>query len=197
MKDAKRMLGVNARIGSAPVLRLGTGEPVTDRIDSHLPSDFKALLPEILSKVHSDHLRRVSDGSFEVVLDLGRVVGDRICVETRPDDDIVYAQRPGRSGLTRFARNRSPQACSTVVLVLRPSTKRGGYFVVTGWFGILSRPEPWDRNARPDSAAFWLAHALVWGSTPVVPGTETTECPHCHAPRSVSRRWPVCISPTR
>jgi hypothetical protein len=87
-------------------------------------------------------------------------------------DEIVFAKRPGRFGLTRFVKNRKPEPCSKVVVIL----KKGNYdevVLVTAFVGHRPEPEPWDRNATAKSQAFWSTRALVWGSEPIVPGTET------------------------
>lgn len=97
-------------------------------------------------------------------------------VATHPGDQIVYAQRVGRAGLTRFVKNRAAEHCSSFVVVLKAGD--GGEFVcMTAYVGHRAEPEPWDEMATEKSVAFWSSHALLWGSEPIVPGTETDQCP--------------------
>lgn len=161
-----------------PILgRLASGEPVIDRKDSHARTHASvfAVLAEALALVDCKGRK-----SVYTTLDLGRTVGESICVETSRDgggDEIVYAQRPNRRGLTRFVKNRAPVPTSRVTV----SVKRGcggSYTLMTAFVGPGTPAEPWDQNyATPESRTFWSTHALVWGREEVLPGTETTVCP--------------------
>lgn len=152
---------------------LASGEVVVDRYRSHLHESVAALLPEALSRVESQ--RR---GFILAEVDFDRVVGESVCVATGPRDQIVYAQRPKRFGLSRFVKNRKPEPCSSVVVILKTADGQpGAYVLVTAFIGLKSEPEPWDRNATVNSRSFWSTHALVWGSEPVIDGTETPHCP--------------------
>lgn len=110
-------------------------------------------------------------------IDFDRCIGVSNCVHTGPADEIVYAQRKNRIGLTRFVRNRVPEPCSSVVIVL-VRLEQGGYVLRTAFIGNKTPMEPWDpESVASVSLPFWNAHALVWGHAEIVPGTETTECP--------------------
>lgn len=151
--------------------RLKSGEMVVDRHDSHLHKNVEALLKEVFTTISSDKRDLiVEEVSFNYVL------GNTICVVTYPDDQIIYAKRPNRLGFTRFVKNRKPEPCSSVVVVLK---KQGGnyYMISTAYIGHLAEPEPWDTCATENSQAFWASHAIIWGQEPVVPGTETKKCP--------------------
>lgn len=50
-----------------------------------------------------------------------------------------------------------------------------GYILLTAYPGQKSEIEPWDPRATPAAEEFWKTHALVWGSEPIIPGTERTE----------------------
>ena len=71
--------------------------------------------------------------------------------------------------------HRSPEPTQKVTVILKAGDA-GDYVLITAFIGASAEPEPWDRNATPQSVAFWNSHALVWGSEPVVPGTETDRC---------------------
>ena len=161
--------------GETPILgRLASGEEVVDRYRSHLHQPVLALLPEALSRVESG--RR---GFLLAEVNFGRrVIGVSTCVATRAGDQVVYAQRPKRLGLTRFVKNREAEPCSSVVVILKAADEfPAAYVLVTAFIGRKPEPEPWDRHATANSRAFWDTHALVWGSEPVIDGTETPHCP--------------------
>ena len=151
--------------------RLASGEQVQDREDSHLHGGVVDLLPEVLGEIRSG-------GRLFVVqeVDLGRTVGQSTCVRTGPGDVVVYAQREGRNGHTRFVKNRQAEPCAYVAVILR-RLETGVYELVTAYIGRLAPREPFDPKARQEAFTFWHSHALIWGSEPVVPGTETTRCP--------------------
>ena len=110
-------------------------------------------------------------------VDFDHIVGETTCVVTGPGDQIIFSQRPKRFGLTRFVMNRKPEPSCSVVVILKKADYGDDYVLITAFVGEKAEPEPWDRNATEKSLAFWSTHALVWGSEPVVPGTETSICP--------------------
>lgn len=161
--------------------KLQSGEVVVDRFHSHNHTETK-LIEEALFQISSFGRKFLTE-----VVDFGRPIGETICVSTTAGDDtIIFAQRPRRFGFTRFVKNRSPEPCNTLVVVLKADNK-GGYVLISAFCGRRAEPEPWDdRNfsqqsdpsaAREASRRFWSSHALVWGSEPVIPGTETTRYP--------------------
>lgn len=156
-------------------MKLKSGEDVVDRFNSHLHVDVNAILPEALEKIESQ------GRSFIVEeIQMGRIIGKTTCVVTKPDDQIIYAKRPKRFGYTRFVKNRQPEICSSVVVILKTADgemDRGKYVLITAFVGGKSEPEPWDRNATNNSKKFWDEHALVWGSEPIIEGTEIATCP--------------------
>jgi hypothetical protein len=162
--------------------KLKSEEMIVDRHNSHLRGDVASLLPEVLAEIES-HGRKF----FIHEHDFGRIVGETICVPTGPGDEIVYAKRPRRFGLTRFVKNRKPESCSKAVVILKRDDYEDYYILITAFVGHRPEPEPWDtknfaRQPNPAEAErrareFWSSHALVWGSEPVILGTETTVCP--------------------
>ena len=157
-----------------PVLgALGSGQLVIDRPQSHLHESVLQILKEALSRVH------LSGEQFSLQrVDFEEVVGETVCVVTSDKDEVIFAQRPKRFGLSRFVKNRTPEPCSSVCMILKRAEDRiNTYVLITAFVGVCPEPEPWDRNANEKSLEFWSDHALVWGSEEVVPGTETTECP--------------------
>lgn len=153
--------------------QLASGQPVVDRYNSHIHQNVLELLPEAFEKI------QLGKEEFMVVqVDFDRIVGQTTCVETDSGDKIVYAQRPKHQGLTRFVKNRLPEDCSSVTVILKEADgAKGTYVLISAFIGKKAEHEPWDRNATPAAVEFWSSHALVWGSEPIVPGTETDICP--------------------
>ncbi len=106
-------------------------------------------------------------------------VGLTDCVGTSSKDAIIFAQREGRNGLTRFVLDRKPEPCSSIVIICKQAEelRERGYILVTAFLGSESEPEPWDRRATPAAHRYWSDHALVWNSAPVLPATLTAICP--------------------
>lgn len=152
---------------------LGSGQLVIDRPQSHLHEGVLKILSEALSRVN------LTTEQFSVVqVDFDQVVGETVCIVTNDEDEIVFAQRPRRFGLSRFVKNRAPEPCSSVCVILKRAEDRlNTYVLITAFIGVCPQPEPWDRNADEKSLEFWSSHALVWGSEEVITGTETTERP--------------------
>lgn len=151
---------------------LAGGEPVYDRPNSHLHAQVAEILPEALAKVNAE-----GKEFFVAEVAFGRVIGHTACVATGQDDQIVFAQRPKRFGLTRFVKNRQPETSEAVTVILKKDDIEDYYILITAFVGTPAPPEPWDRNATEQSVPFWSTHALVWGCEPTTPGTEQKECP--------------------
>src|SRR3989344_3963702 len=151
--------------------RRKAGEEVVDREVSHLHASAEAHLAEALTRIDS-----LGRGQIKKTVDLGRVIGRSNCVSTSEDDEIVFAQRVNRPGLSRFVKNREPKPTSRLTVKLHRLAD-GKYEVRTAYIGDAGVAEPWDEDAKADSIPFWSAHALCFGYEPVVPGTETEKCP--------------------
>jgi len=163
--------------------RLASGELVVDREPSHVKSSDMYTIIRALCRVSSNYRQFI-----EEEITFPGEIGFTACVETCADDDIVFAQRKGRSGLTRFVRGRTPQRSKTVFVVLKRETPQK-YVLITAFIGSKPEPEPWDSRAferklnpamaRANSKTFWGGHALVWEEGDIVPGTENTTAPAC------------------
>lgn len=154
--------------------KLKSGESVFDRDDySHLHTGVHELLPEVFEQITAGGKKFIV-----TTVDLGRVVGQSTRVLTDENDEIVFVQRVGRKGLTRFVKNRVAENSSQVTIVLKRDLSLPKYTLLTAWIGSQSELEPWDPKADYDkSAEFWSRNALIYGSEKVVPGTETKICP--------------------
>lgn len=157
------------------VFHLHSGEIVTDRNPTHVHVGVTTdLLAEALAQV-----RVVPDEQrIKQTIDLGRVIGACTRVETRAEDEIVFAQRPDRDGLTRFVKNRQPEPTTLLTISLR-RTVQGDYEIRTAYLGEPGHIEPWaaPKERYQDAVAFWSQHALCWGYEPIVPGTGQNDCP--------------------
>lgn len=158
---------------TAPWLgRLASREDVYDRYESHLHEGVIALLPATLEQITAAGRQFIVE-----TVDHGRIIGATTSLVTRPGDEIIFAQRAGRAGWTRFVKGREPEASSELSVVLMVARNEPGYVCLSAWIGGPSRPEPWDPKPAEDSLEFWLSHALVWDPDEIVPGTETPDCP--------------------
>jgi hypothetical protein len=153
-------------------LFVASGEAVIDRFNSHVHDGMARLLPAALSRVHSQGRKFLIEE-----VDFGQPIGETICVPTGPGDEIVYAIRPKRFGHSRFVKNRKPEICSKVVVILKRDDFEDYYVLITAFVGHKPEPEPWDRNANGASHAFWSSHALIWGCEEVINHSITTACP--------------------
>ena len=149
---------------------LKSGEVVVDRPNSHLHETAATLLPEALSQIESQ-----GRGFMVEEVDFNRPIGQTVCVTTGPGDQIIFAKRPNRFGLSRFVVGKGPKQTSSMVVILKAID--GGYLLISAFIGQKAEPEPWDRNATAASSDFWSSHALVFGCEPTEPGTETEDCP--------------------
>jgi len=156
---------------NAPIGRTLSGEEVVDRFRSHIHPSARPFLLEALARVEIKGRAFLAEA-----VDFGRPIGESILVHTGPEDEIVFAQRPGRRGRTRFVKNRKPAPCNTVTVVLKRGDS-GAMVLVSAFIGPKPEPEPWDRNATERSREFWSNNALVWGVEETVSGTETVQCP--------------------
>ena len=85
-----------------PLGQLRSGEFVVDRPNSHINPDAIPHIAAALSAVDA-----VGRGFLIETVPVGEdgiPIGEQHCVVTGPSDDILFAQRPFRPGLTRFVK---------------------------------------------------------------------------------------------
>ncbi len=112
--------------------------------------DLIDLVVDVLSTIS------VSDEKQVVVeRDLGRIVGTTNLIETNDDDEIVYAKRIGRDSYSRFAKNREPVSCRSIVVVLRKGDV--GYYLWTAMCAKLLPKEAWIEDST-----FNKTHAMAF-----------------------------------
>jgi hypothetical protein len=176
------MLNTNPPIGY-----LKTGEPVLDRLTSHIAAHPvpTEVLEHALSQIAAEGRDFIRE---EIAFD--RSIGVTTCVVTGPKDKIVYAVRPKRTGATRFVVGREPEPCSHLVVIVKKEMDdvQGVIFVlITIFVGRLAKPEPFDAKAfshcsepevaRAESLTFWETRALLFEADQVDPASITDVCP--------------------
>ena len=139
---------------------------VVDRYNSHIHGDLMELIKEALSKIEVK-------GFTVTSYDFSEVIGECSLVETVLMDEIVYAQRHKRNGLTRFVKNKKPKKSKSLTMVLMPSKEKTDEFIlITAFIGKPASVEPWDPKATSKDVMFWRNNAIIWDGD-VIPGTET------------------------
>ncbi len=141
---------------------LNDAQKVFNTPSSHVHDnpELPALLSQALGKIDS-----AGRDFFIESIDFGKDVGFSRCIETLDNDDIIYAQREGRQGFTRFVKNREPVPTSFVTVILKKIPE--GYKLITAFVGPQAEREPWDKNIVDESERdrvehFWKSHAIVW-----------------------------------
>lgn len=148
-----------------------------DMEHSHASTHFEDTpqLIELCKQAIENHDAKGELDQFEE--DLGRVIGKSDLVETSTHDDIVYAKRKNREKYSRFAKNKSPQPTSSIVVRLIQNADQKTYDLYTCFLGKIVPSFPEDENSPQEQKDFWNAHALAWGTQEITPGTETKKCP--------------------
>jgi hypothetical protein len=150
---------------------------VVDRIPSHVAAQDVDAVRHALA-----HVNPHGSEFIEKEVCFPKEIGFTKCVQTNEHDDIVFAQRKSRQGLTRFVRGRKPEPTNKVFVVLKREREHR-YVLMTGFVGGRPQPEPWDEKAfyhstNPTEAKrlseeFWANHALIFSAEMTVPRTET------------------------
>ena len=160
------------------------GSPVIDRYNSHLNNhqDVISILQEALQKIDTKGRKFLNEE-----VRFTHTIGKTMCVPTTENDEIVYAQRKGRDGLTRFVKNREAEDTNVVTVILKKIREQiqtegeerevDAYLLITAWMGEKAEVEYYDPRATEKSLAFWNTHALVYNPEHIIPGTETQEKP--------------------
>lgn len=155
---------------------LQSGEKVYDQSPSHIHENAAPYIKEALQRVHSESRKK-----FDAVVDFGKPIGISSLVMTTDNDNIVFAQRVNRKGLSRLVKNRKGKPTSTLLIGLKKAEDEpDAYLVAASFIGLPSKNEPWDTKTeeeRKESCAFWNKRAIIYGTEPLVQGTETTKYP--------------------
>lgn len=149
---------------------LASGENVIVRSSSHIHDnqELEKYLVSALGKIDSNNQNLIEG---EVTFD--ETIGVTRCVSTSENDEIIFAMRPKRKGYTRFVKNRQPESTNKLTIILTKDRQTNDYLVLTTYIGAKAEPEPWDYRATEKALDFWKSHALVYGTEPIIEGTET------------------------
>lgn len=159
-KQAKK-LGISAD-GESVFL-----DPMNTHIDYHLleTPNLIDLVIEVLPTISVMNKKQIV-----VERDLGRIVGTTNLTETTGNDEIVYAKRIGRDSYSRFAKNREPVSCCSIVVVLRKGGT--GYYLWTAMCAKLLPKEAWIEDST-----FSKTHAMAFDESLVQIDTLTKSRP--------------------
>lgn len=147
---------------------LNSGEGVAIQDGALQEEKMLGLMAEVLGRIHSLGRTQINE---EVAFPMN--VGKDYCVATTRHDEIVFAQRIGKNGVSRFVKGREPENTSYVTVRLKLNPPRN-YVLVLAYFGKMRAPEIWEEPASfLYSRRFWMSHAYTWGSFPIVPGSQT------------------------
>lgn len=163
----------------AKLWKLGSGQTVVDRQDSHLTPEVIEVLSAVTPTIFVEQGKNFINHSHN----FRQTIGTTICVTTGPRDRIVFACRKNRpDGHTRFVENRNPEPTSWVTIGLK-LLDDGTYQIRTAYCGEKAPPEPWDKYVRNKSKEwraskdFWSSHALIWNPELIIDGTRTSNPP--------------------
>lgn len=99
-----------------PIKRIFSGNRIVIYSHNHMQAHLDVLpfLEEAIRLVY------LSDDKIQkVVVDFGRIVGKTTCVTINENDEIYYAFRQGRKWKSKMVKNREPEECSTMCLVIK------------------------------------------------------------------------------
>lgn len=151
---------------------LYSGEKVTIE-DGALQAGVADLLPQALATIEGLGRQYIRE---EVIFP--EVIGKDCCVDTTRHDLIVYARRIGKSGLSRFVKDREPEDTNCLSLILKKGDEFRTYVLIKAFFGKMRPTEVWEAPfVFRDSRRFWMSHAYVWGSEEVEQDSISLLCP--------------------
>lgn len=143
------------------------GISVYDRDDSHLHKE-SGLTPELLAESLS-RIDTAGRGFVREKVVFDHIVGERTCVDTGSEDEIVMVYRKDRSGQTPMVKNRETEPCDSVMVVMAREDPPydDDFKMITAYIGKESPREPWDpgistKKDRQEAEEYWNSHAIVY-----------------------------------
>jgi hypothetical protein len=109
--------------------------------------------------------------------DMGRRIGTTDIVQTNLNDAIYYAQPLKSEVFVRFAKNRYPQPCNTLTIIVERDAD-GNYEIRDTWIGPSCPAFPGDEHETGESKEYWQSHALVHDAQVVQSKSITKVCPY-------------------
>ncbi|MGL4736395.1 MAG: hypothetical protein ACRCW2_02965 [Cellulosilyticaceae bacterium] len=129
-------------------------------------------------------LEQVGEGEERLIVNFDAPIGYSMLLETKEEDEIVYAKRLGRELYTRFVKGKEAVYSYQVACIFRKSKEEeDAYDLVTMYPGGKSEKEPEDRNIQDKqemirSLNFWKDRALIYYPDRIEPGSEKDYCPY-------------------
>ena len=155
-----------AQINGVYLGKTRDGYPVYDREHTHIHYECginKKLLNVALSYMYANGAKfKKKEIHFR------DEIGYNNCIPVTSSDEVVYVYRKGRMGTTPMVKGRLPEACKSMVVIIRKDKDYPNcYRLVTSFVGVDSVKEPWDVTIRTEeerrvSEQFWSTHALVY-----------------------------------
>lgn len=151
---------------------LKTGHKVLDRYVSHLSKEVEPYIKEALLMIDEfDESLPI----FETTVKFNKIIGKSGVVAVNDEDDIYYARRKNRKGLSKFVKDRVGEDIDVLTIVLKKDVNTPNqYILITAFFGYIVGPEPFDKHSTKQSLQYWKGHALVGDYFDVDDSTVTT-----------------------
>lgn len=92
--------------------------------------------------------------------DMDRDIGTTDIVSTDINDTIYYARPVKSEVFSRFAKNRYPQSCKTLSIIVKQDAE-GNYAISDTYIGHYYPGFPGSQNETVNSKQYWRTHALV------------------------------------
>lgn len=140
--------------------------PVYDRTNSHIHTESglsHEIIKEALGYMYANGARfKQKEIRFH------RNIGYNHCVEITPSDEVVMVYRKGRTGKTPMVKNRTPEPCKFLTIIIKKDQHlKNSYILISCFIGKGSFCEPWDKNIRSAEERkmceeYWRTHALIY-----------------------------------
>ncbi len=138
------------------VYRSSIGIPIVEGVKASIRDQVKDILYDLLPGIEIDTSREFN----KIERDLDGRPGEQLCVETGPDDKIVYGKPAGKKKYWKFVLDRKPEKTEKFTIILKRIEDY--YMILSAFYGPPAQPFPWDKNADVEaSKKFWDRHALV------------------------------------
>lgn len=85
--------------------------------------------------------------------------GPSLMIKTTESDEVFYARREGKSGYSRFVRNRTPHSTNVFTMIIERRDRMAQ--IIAAYHGYRSHPEPYDSKATKEAIVYWRNHALI------------------------------------
>lgn len=159
----------------------------TYKFKKHMEAHNKEFLipyQELLEyAIENDLLKCNGEELCKLTVEFPFTVGYCNLIQTRNEDEIVYAKRIGRDGYTRLVLNRTPEKVNKCVFILnRNRNNDNEYYLITVFPGEYCVKEPQDKHIQDqeeleESLNFWGQYAIIYQEDIIDKDTLIRECP--------------------